>query len=340
MKKFFMIVSLFIVSVSLFAFSGCSDKDDTLTNDGSSSGGSSNSGSSTGSSSSSSSSSGNSSVSSDKLFLITPEVKLYDYDVTNHTSTGTEIENKTIKVGERYKLVFDFDFTNKEAIVGNGSVTTTINITLGDYENEDNKAHLTSDNKVDGGLGYSSKSGGSWESSFVISKSGGLPDFTQSYFIVGIDSLGSGSTLQPVKVNFSATGYGFSISGVQTYTLSLATIKGDLDFSESDIIKQIGSGAAKNNVLISVPIQSAQVDITFYENNSKESQYGVKTYTSESFTENKLYIDLSIVMNEYLGEELFYNKLLAGDFSVYLKIVVKGSNNYNDAIVEKLVTLE
>ena len=139
----------------------------------------------------------------DDTFQVTAKSILSEYDVETKTE-GKKKEDTIIKCGERYKLSFDFDFSNIKEVIGNRTIEVTMKVKLGAFENEDNIALLTS-SYVQKGVTFEHKSNGIWEAVFELSKKD-IPDFSKAYFIIGVDSvkdIDSHKQGQTIAVTFS-----------------------------------------------------------------------------------------------------------------------------------------
>ena len=189
---------------------------------------------------------------------------LYEYDVDNQ-KTGNKVDDLVIEIGKRYKLEFDIKFENLEEKLEKKELTVTMSVKLGSYENEDNINLLNSGYGSSGGLNFQSVSdSGSWEANFILTSSS-QPEFNNSYFIVGVDSIGldSEDVMQPVSIKFfvkDKDGYVFNLNSANEYFLTLNTKKGQYQFSESDIKPAI----LGNNYVVKVPAACQKIKVALY----------------------------------------------------------------------------
>lgn len=284
----------------------------------------------------------------DKTLRVTATSKLSEYDVSTHT-TGQTVENKMICCGERYKLSFDFDFTNiEEVLKKDEKLNVAMIVKLGVYENEDNKALLQS-RYIPDGINFSSIAPGVWKANFVLSKDD-IPDFQKGYFIIGIDSLGLKDNFEEgdyseISVNFELTDEEekedkeFKFGGSDEYIASLLPSKGNFKFTQKDnVVTQIGAEAKQNNMTIFIPSKCDEITIEFYEDASKARIYGTEKFDSSSdkaaFENNELSIILGKYVENFLGSAKYNEMLSVGKIPVYLVITAIGGNNYNDAVIE------
>jgi hypothetical protein len=274
--------------------------------------------------------------------------QLYEYDKTTETA-GNQLSNTNIECGNRYKLVFDVAFSNLSSEIGSSNVNITMTVSMGDYDNNDNSEHLLSaQQKNDGGLHFNNEGNGIYTTSFNLSTNSAV-DFTKTYFIVGIDTLGVSTA-----VNYESIGVSFAVDGssrkvyinsANSYNLDLAPVKGTLSFTEANITKEIGVNYARDNMTIAIPNKCGEIDIAFYNDAEKTARYGTEVYTektnADAFNAGSLNVDLGAIIKGYIGEAK-YEQETSGDntFTVYIEITAVGGKNYNDVSILKSYIFE
>lgn len=260
---------------------------------------------------------------------------LYEYNV-NTNVTGKEVKDLVIKAHERYKLIFDVEFDKNDLdSLGSSGLNTKITIKMGDYENEDNKNHLTTQTQVDGGYEFTDKGKGVWEASLTLKSTSETIPLEKTYFIVGIDSLGNGSSLinyQPVSIEFTSASKVFDINGTSKESLTLIPTKNDYVWSESNLAINIGHGAVKNNVEITIPKSCSEIKVVFWKDDTKYQKYGTKNLTETECEAGKITIVLSDLLIEYVGQAK-WDEATADDgtFDIYVEYIAIGGKNFNDA---------
>lgn len=260
-------------------------------------------------------------------FQVTAKSILSEYDVETKTEGKKKADN-IIKCGERYKLSFDFDFSNIKEVIGNRTVEVTMQVKLGAFENEDNIELLTS-SYVQKGVTFEHKSDGIWEAVFELSKKN-IPDFTKAYFIIGVDSvkdIDSHKQGQAIAVTFSTKDKKFDINGFTEYQMSFNFEKGTFEFTEE-------ANISLGDINIKVPENCEKITLMIYDS-TKTTLYGTENFSNKSFYGNGiLSIRLSDYMKEYLGEEEYEKMIAIEGNSLYLVIIAEGEESYQDAFIE------
>lgn len=279
----------------------------------------------------------------------TVSYKLFEYDPVKN-ETGNEVTNRSIKAHERYKLIFDADFSESDlASLGNKKLNTTITVKMGDYENEDNKAHLTSKTQIDAnGYDFTDKGNGVWEASLSLKKDSISIPLENTYFIVGIDSLGNGTDnadYQPVSISFSSDSRSFDINGTSKFSLTLVPTKNNYVWNENKLSVNVGAGAIKNNVEITIPKYCNEINVVFWKDETKSQKYGIVELTSddykEQFSRRKITIILSDYLKEFAGIQKWNDETADGKkFDVYIEYIAVGGINFNDASFDVQYSLD
>lgn len=279
----------------------------------------------------------------------TVSYKLFEYDPVKN-ETGNEVTNRSIKAHERYKLIFDADFSESDlASLGNKKLNTTITVKMGDYENEDNKAHLTSKTQIEAnGYDFTDKGNGVWEASLSLKKDSISIPLENTYFIVGIDSLGNGTDnadYQPVSISFSSDSRSFDINGTSKFSLTLVPTKNNYDWNENNLSVNVGAGAIKNNVEITIPKYCNEINVVFWKDETKSQKYGIVELTSddykEQFSRGKITIILSDYLKEFAGIQKWNDETADGKkFDVYIEYIAVGGINFNDASFDVQYSLD
>lgn len=263
----------------------------------------------------------------DDTFQVTAKSILSEYDVETKTE-GKKKEDTIIKCGERYKLSFDFDFSNIKEVIGNRTIEVTMKVKLGAFENEDNIALLTS-SYVQKGVTFEHKSNGIWEAVFELSKKD-IPDFSKAYFIIGVDSvkdIDSHKQGQTIAVTFSTKDKKFDINGFTEYQMSFDFEKGTFEFTEEENI-------SLGDINIKVPENCEKITLMIYDS-TKTTLYGTENFSNKSFYSNGiLSIRLSDYIKEYLGAEEYEKMIALEGNSLYLVIIAEGEDSYQDAFIE------
>lgn len=274
--------------------------------------------------------------------------QLFEYDVDTETA-GEELSSLAIECYERYKLVFTVEFSgNGLTSLGDDGLNVTINVAMGDYDNEDNLAHLISqDQETGGGPSFEPMGNGVYESHVVLRKDTTTINLERTFFIVGIDSLGNGETstgYQPVTLSFEAVRPVY-INYSESYRITLLPIKGNYDFSEANLSSDIGAGAQLNNVAIAIPERCAQIDLIFWKDETKQQRYGTVMLTAEEYPEEfnntgRITVVLSDYMKTFVGEERYESEIaMNGSFRVYVEYSAIGGINLNTATVGRTESL-
>ena len=270
----------------------------------------------------------------------TVSYKLFEYDPINNI-TGNEVTDRSIKAHKRYKLIFDADFSESDwASLGNGKLNTKITVKMGDFENEENRAHLTSKTQIDAnGYDFTDKGNGVWEASLSLKKNSASIPLENTYFIVGIDSLGNGTNsvdYQPVSISFSSESRSFDINGTSKFSLTLIPIKNDYVWNENNLSVNVGAGATKNNVEITIPKYCNEINLVYWKDETKSKKYGIVELISddykEQFSQGKITIILSDYLKEFAGIQKWNDETADGKkFDVYIEYIAVGGINFNDA---------
>ena len=266
---------------------------------------------------------------------------LYEYDVETKTQ-GDEITNFSIECFARYKLVFNVEFNESDLkTLGDKGVECTIKVNMGDYENEENKVHLTSQNMEEGSGPQFNRTGndGEWVSKFRLTQNMTDIRLEKSYFIVGIDSMGNGinnTQFQPVTIEFISD-RSMVINGYNSYRVLLQPNKATYEWNEDNLSTNIGEGAVYSNIIISIPKYCAEIDLIFWKNSEKKEIYDTIQFSADEYlTEfNKGEIKLVLVdyIKSFVGENKWNEEINSnGYFEVYVEYVAKGGINYYDGI--------
>lgn len=279
----------------------------------------------------------------DEMINVTMQSNLYTYDRTTATS-GTEVlTENNIEVGKRYKLDFNIDFTNLEEAIGRKTITVTMRVTIGDYDNDENIQHIESIKKETGGGIHFENKGTYYEASFLLSKDS-EPDYAKSYFIVGVDSINIGAN-QPVEVTFQADDKEFNINSSTLFYVDLTPIKGSFSFDREDIIEELGDDVEATNILIHIPSSCGEIWIEFYSDSSKTERYGINVFNeadyADAFSSSSLSVVLATLIENHIGTERF-QEWTAGNLSLstYIVITAIGGDSYHNESVSWLYTFE
>ncbi|MBP3568556.1 MAG: hypothetical protein J6K04_05250 [Lachnospiraceae bacterium] len=257
---------------------------------------------------------------------VTAQYTLCEYDVESQKE-GKIVTGKTIECGKDYKLSLDFEFEDLKSAIGNKKIDVTMQVQLGIFDNDTNVQLYASEN-VSEDIVFAHKEEGLWEAKFKLSRKK-IPDFSESYFIISVDSLEEENTNlgNVIAVTFMSEKNQIKIDGLNEYQIPLEVEKGTFSFTKDG---NVGEG----NIIIKVPENCKEVTLMIYTDESKTELCGIERFGEESFYGNILAVILSDHIVEYIGEKKYNELSSAENFSVHLQIIAEGGESYQNAVVD------